>query len=110
MTVALLALIFLAVLLTLILRRALQDRRTLAVELEATRAAGARSGYESLVGRRVVAHLDNRSLRGVLVRTFHDGYTLTHPEWLQGAQPAELGGDMFLPREQTTMIQVFDEA
>lgn len=66
------------------------------------------SAYRELEGRQVVAHLENRSLRGVLVKAYPEGYTLTHPEWLQAAQPANLGGSLFLPREKVTMLQVFE--
>ena len=68
------------------------------------------SGYSDLEGRRVVVHLEDRSIRGVLSRSWADGHTLAHPEWLQGAAPAQLAGEMFCPREKVTMIQAFDQA
>jgi hypothetical protein len=80
------------------------------VEANVRVAAFDASGYEHLIGRRVVVHFENRSLRGVYARAWRDGHTLEHPEWLQGAQPAELGGSMFVPREQVSMIQAFDAA
>ena len=84
------------------------QRRAEAAEAKAAELTAA--GYEHLVGRRVVVHLQDRSLRGVYARAWVDGHTLAHPEWLQGAQPAELGGEMFLPLGEVSMIQVFDAA
>ncbi|MDQ3933418.1 MAG: hypothetical protein M3340_02170 [Actinomycetota bacterium] len=90
-------------------RRAEERAGRTELDLLETRRELHASGYRSLIGRRVVAMLvEDRSVRGVLKETYADGHTLAHPEWLQGAQPAGMGGELFLPAEKVLMLQVFE--
>lgn len=77
-----------------------------ALRLQAERDA---SGYTFLIGRTVVVHTtSDRSVRGVLDKVYCDSYVLASPQWIQGAQPSSLGGELLLPKDQVAMIQAFD--
>jgi hypothetical protein len=99
------ALLVLAVV-VLCLARALERR---GAQLQDARRQLQESGYRNLIGRRVVAQLEgDRSVRGVLKASYLDGHMLAHPEWLASAQPAGMGGELFLPAEKVLLLQVLE--
>lgn len=70
-------------------------------------------GLAKQVGHLVAIHSrvgKGVSVRGVLVRVHRDGYALANAEWLSEASPANLGGEVFFPREQVAFFQVFGAA
>ncbi len=110
MTVALTILAAAAVLFAVLIFHNLRLRAR-AAESDAARlqALHDASGYAELLGRTVVIHTTgDRSIRGVLGRSYVDSIQLLSPAYLQDAQPHDLGGEMWLPKDRVAMIQGFD--
>lgn len=100
---------------TLALVGLVADTRNRADKLAAERddlvAARDADGYQALVGRSVIANVtDGGSIRGVLSHVYRDAIVLAHPEWVSGARPAAIGGEITLDRDKVPMLQRFDAA
>lgn len=75
-------------------------------QLERLRVEVDESGYAELQGRVVVIlTTEKQSYRGVLARSYRDGHKLVSPSLVQDAQPAELGGEIFIDRTKVALIQ-----
>jgi hypothetical protein len=105
MTIAIIALsltVSAVVALAVIERRA---RLLVAERLEAVEAARNASGYERLIGRRV----QTQGVRGVLTHVYTDCFVFAHPEFLGGAAPAGVVGEVVLERSEATVLQVLPQ-
>lgn len=66
-----------------------------------------RKGIRRQLRRKVVIHtVDGRSIKGILVAEHSDVIALSHAEYLQGAEAAQLAGSLLFPRAKILFIQV----
>jgi hypothetical protein len=63
-------------------------------------------GLREKLRRRVIVHTDKHSIQGVLAEEYIDSFVLRRPEFLNGAQPQDLGGEVLVLREKVEWIQV----
>lgn len=71
----------------------------------------ARGFAGELVGRTTIAHTrDAGSIKGVVTAVHRDCLVISHPEFLQGAQPAGLGGEVVVDRRDVAWLQRVGEA
>lgn len=58
--------------------------------------------------RKIIIHsLNDSSIEGLLVRSWHDGVTLRSASLLNsGSDPTPMAGEVFIPREQIALVQL----